>query len=66
MASDLVNLSLHFDYLGHGDLMISDGVSFPITHTGSLILPCPTTSFALYNVLCVTLMTKNLIFVSQL
>lgn len=36
VTSDLGNLSLHEQYTGADDIMIGDGTSLPITHTGPL------------------------------
>jgi len=60
ITADLNNLSLHAPYTGHDDVMIGDGTTLPITHTGSLLLPTPNSSFHLQDVLCVPTMQKNL------
>lgn len=65
VTSDLGNLSLHEQYTGADDIMIGDGTSLPITHTGSTFLTTPETTFTLNNVLCVPNMKKNLISISQ-
>jgi hypothetical protein len=59
---DLTNLSLHTPYNGLDDIMIVNGSSLSITHTGSISFT--TTSqhnFQLNIVLCVLAMKKNLI-----
>ena len=66
MTSDLQNLSLHFEYNDHSDIMIGDGTGLPITHTGSSNLYSLSATFTLSNVLCVPHMKKNLISVSQI
>ncbi|RVW75390.1 Retrovirus-related Pol polyprotein from transposon RE2 [Vitis vinifera] len=35
VTADLSNLSLHTPYTGFDDIMIGDGSSLPITHTGT-------------------------------
>jgi hypothetical protein len=40
--TDLDNLSLHSPYNGHDDVMIGDGTSLSITHTGSTKISSPT------------------------
>ncbi|KAL6322398.1 hypothetical protein AAG906_007952 [Vitis piasezkii] len=39
VTSDLSNLSLHNPYQGSNDVMIDDGSTFPITHTGFEYIP---------------------------
>ena len=51
MTSDLQNLSLHSEYGGPEDIMLGDGKTIPITHTGSTILQTPANSFHLNHVL---------------
>ena len=65
VIADLSNLSLHTPYTSSDDIMIGDGSSLPITHTGSTSFTTHNTSFKLDNVLCVPSMRKNLIFISQ-
>jgi histone deacetylase 1/2 len=65
VTADLSNLSLHTPYNGSDDIMIGDGSSLPITHTGSTSFTTHNTSFKLDNVLCVPSMKKNLISISQ-
>ncbi|KAL6334026.1 hypothetical protein AAG906_000080 [Vitis piasezkii] len=65
VTADLSNLSLHTPYTGSDDIMIGDGSSLPITHTGSTSFTTHNTSFKFDNVLCVPSMRKNLISISQ-
>lgn len=44
--------------------MIGDGISLPISHTSSVFLTTPTSSFHLKDVLCVPKMQKNLISIA--
>lgn len=65
VTSDLYNLSLHAPYQGSDDIMIGDGTTLPIKHTGSTSFPISNTHFSLTNVLCVPNITKNLISISK-
>ena len=65
MTSDLQNLSLHSEYGGTEDIVVGDGKTIPITHTGSTSLTSPTKSFSLNHVLCSPQITQNLVSVSQ-
>ena len=65
MTTDLNNLSLHTPYSGTDDVMIGDGTSLSIAHTGSATLHSNSKSFKLNDVLCVPGMQKNLISISQ-
>nr|CAN82540.1 hypothetical protein VITISV_015270 [Vitis vinifera] len=65
VTSDLSNLSLHSLYQGFHDIMIGDGSTLPITHTGSTTIPTSSRTFILQNVLCVPSMQKNLISIYQ-
>lgn len=64
VTADLNNLSLHAPYTDHDDVMIGDGTTLPITHTGSVSLPTLNSSFHLHDVLCVPTMQKNLISIA--
>ena len=66
ITSDLNNLALHQPYNGGEDIIIADGSSLPVTHSGSLSLPSLTRDLALKNVLCVPDIYKNLISVYRL
>lgn len=63
---NLQNLSLYSLYDEFDDVMIGNGNTLSITHTGISHLQYPTCSFLLSNVLCVTRMKKKLLFFSQL
>ncbi|KAG6755697.1 hypothetical protein POTOM_041530 [Populus tomentosa] len=65
VTSDLHNLSLHAPYQGSDDIMIGDGTTLPITHTGSTSLSSSNIHFSLTNVLCVPSIQKNLISISK-
>ena len=65
VTTDLQNLSLHSPYSESNDVMIGDDTGLPITHIGSSHLSSPTSSFTLFNVLCVPTMKRNLISVYQ-
>ena len=65
MTSDLQNLSMHSDYVGNEDVIVGNGNEIPISHIGSSVLDSSTYSFNLDNILCVPLLKKNLISVSQ-
>ena len=60
VTSDLGNLILHSPYQGSDDIMIDDGSTLPITHTGSTTIPTSSRTFTLQNVFCVPSMQKNL------
>ncbi|KAG7559542.1 GAG-pre-integrase domain [Arabidopsis thaliana x Arabidopsis arenosa] len=66
LTSDLNNLSLHQQYNGGDDVMIADGSSMTISHTGSTLLPNQTRSLLLDKILCVPDIRKNLISVYRL
>lgn len=61
LTSDLNNLSLHQPYNGGEEITIADGSGLAISHTGSSILPTPSQSLALRDVLYVPNVHKNLI-----
>ncbi|KAK0580290.1 hypothetical protein LWI29_000376 [Acer saccharum] len=65
MTSDLQNLSLHSEYGGPEDIMLGDGKTIPITHTGSSFLNNSDNLFRLQHVLCSPNISHNLISVSQ-
>lgn len=65
ITSDLLNLSMHSDYVGNNDIVVGNGNSISISHIGSTTVDSNTQSFTLDNVLCAPQIQKNLIFVSQ-
>ncbi|KAK0599182.1 hypothetical protein LWI29_003021 [Acer saccharum] len=65
MTSDLQNLSLHSEYGGTENIMVGDGKTIPITHTGFTSLNTPTTSFSLNHVLCSPHISQNIVSVSK-
>ena len=66
IANNLNNLSLHTPYTGSENVMIGNGATLPITHTGSNLLPSHYRDLKLTTVLCVPSMHKNLISVNKL
>lgn len=60
LTTDLNNLALHQPYNGGEEVTIADGTSFPITHTGSALLPTPHRNLTLSDVLYVPNVKKNL------
>ena len=66
ITTDLNNLSLHQPYHGGDDVLIADGSSLDISHTGSTFLPSYTRDLKLNKVLCVPNIAKNLISVYRL
>ena len=63
--SYLSNLSLDSPYQGYDDIMIGDGLTLPITHTGSITILISSRTFTLQNVFCVPSMQNNLISIYQ-
>ncbi|BAB10876.1 polyprotein [Arabidopsis thaliana] len=66
LTSDLANLSMHQPYTGGEEVTIADGSGLPISHTGSALLPTPSRSLALKDILYVPNVSKNLISVYRL
>ena len=66
LTSDLNNLALHQPYNGGEEVTIADGSGLPISHSGSALLPTPTRSLALKDVLYVLDIQKNLISVYRM
>jgi len=66
LTSDLNNISLHQPYNGGDDVLIADGSSIAITHTGSTLLPNQTRALLLDKILCVPNIHKNLVSVYRL
>ena len=65
IMSYLSNLSLDSPYQGYDDIMIGDGLTLPITHTGSITILISSRTFTLQNVFCVPSMQNNLISIYQ-
>ena len=65
MSSDLKNLVLHFEYDGSDEVVISNSFDFSISHIDSTTFVEPIKSFSLDNVLCVSSIQNNLIYISQ-
>ncbi|XP_010501984.1 PREDICTED: uncharacterized protein LOC104779327 [Camelina sativa] len=66
LTSDLNNLALHQPYTSGEEVTIADGSGLPITRIGSAILPTPTGSLTLKDVLYVPDVQKNLISVYRM
>ena len=66
ITSDLNNLALHQPYHGGDDVIIADGSTLPISHTGSSLIPTRTRDLSLQKILCVPNIDKNLISVYRL
>ncbi|CAA7051267.1 unnamed protein product [Microthlaspi erraticum] len=66
ITSDLANLSLHQPYNGGEEVLVGNGNSLPISHTGFASIPLLAKTLSLNNVLCVPQITKNLISVYRL
>ncbi|XP_010507514.1 PREDICTED: uncharacterized protein LOC104784148 [Camelina sativa] len=66
LTSDLANLSMHQPYTGGEEVTIADGSGLPISQTGSALLPTPSRSLKLIDVLYVPNVCKNLISVYRL
>jgi len=63
ITSNLTNLSIHSEYDGTDDVVISDGSGLKVTHVGSMSLSSLSKSFLLHNTLCVPNIHKNLVSV---
>nr|BAA78425.1 polyprotein [Arabidopsis thaliana]BAK41505.1 polyprotein [Arabidopsis thaliana]BAK41506.1 polyprotein [Arabidopsis thaliana]BAK41508.1 polyprotein [Arabidopsis thaliana]BAK41509.1 polyprotein [Arabidopsis thaliana] len=66
ITSDFNNLSLHQPYTGGDDVMVVDGSTIPISHTGSTSLSTKSRPLNLHNILYVPNIHKNLISVYRL
>ena len=66
ITSDLNNLSMHQPYHGNDDVLIADGSTLSISHTGSSLIPTYTRDLSLQKILCVPNIDKNLISVYRL
>lgn len=65
VTQDIQNLSLHSEYDGGEDVMLGDGMSHPVTHTGSVSFSTPTRNLMLNDVFCVPAINRNLISVHK-
>ena len=65
VTSDMNNLASHVQYSGPDGVVVGNGATLPITHTGSLSLKSPSRDFSLNNVLYAPSMQKNLISVNR-
>lgn len=65
VTNDLSNLSVQHPYTGGTGVMVGNGSTLPITHSGKGILPTPSTSFSLSNILHVPSIFHNLVLVYQ-
>ena len=66
LTTDLNNLSLHQPYNGGEEVTIADGSGLAISHTGSALLPTPSQSLTLRDVLYVPNLQNNLVSVYRL
>lgn len=67
VTSDLSNLAISNEYNGEENIVVGNGTSLPISHTGSGTRPySPSSSFKLSNLLCVPHIFTNLLSVHQL
>ncbi|KAJ9551582.1 hypothetical protein OSB04_015627 [Centaurea solstitialis] len=65
VTNDLENLALHAPYDGSDDLIIGDGSSLPISHTGSFSHPTHDKILKFSNVLFVPSISRNILSVYQ-
>ncbi|GJV59700.1 ribonuclease H-like domain-containing protein [Tanacetum coccineum] len=65
LNSSVNSLSENFNTCMYPSISVGDGYSIPVTNTGHNILPTPTRSLHLNNVLIIPHIVKNLIFVRQ-
>ena len=61
VTNDLNNLSLHAPYDGSDEIVIGDGSSLPIAHTGSFSLTTLFKFFTFSNVLHVPSISRNIL-----
>jgi hypothetical protein len=66
MTNDAGTLDATIAYNGFDKVVVGNGASFPITHTGSLSHSTLLGSISLLGVLVVPSLTKNLILISKL
>lgn len=65
-VNDPTSLQTLSDYTGPDEIMLGDGKSLQISHTGYVSLPSASRSLLLSDVLCVPSLQKNLVSVSKL
>ncbi|GJW98048.1 ribonuclease H-like domain-containing protein [Tanacetum coccineum] len=65
LNNSVTSLSENFNTCMYPSISVGDGHSIPVTNTGHSILPTPTKSLHLNNVLITPHIVKNLIFVHQ-
>ncbi|GKF06887.1 ribonuclease H-like domain-containing protein [Tanacetum coccineum] len=65
LKSSVISLNTVFNTCIYPSISVGDGHSIPVTNTGHSILPTPTKSFHLNNVLITPHIVNNLIFVRQ-
>lgn len=66
LTNDLYNMHLYQPYTGPEQVLVGNGSTLPIQHSGKGILPTPTHSFRLNQVLHVPSLTSNLVSIQQL
>ncbi|GKB38996.1 ribonuclease H-like domain-containing protein [Tanacetum coccineum] len=65
LNNSVTSLSTNFNSCMYPSVSVGDGYSIPVTNTGHCILPTPTRSLHLNNVLITPHIVKNLIYVRQ-
>lgn len=65
-VNDATSLHTLMDYTGPDEIVLGDGKSLRISHTGSVSIPLNSRSLVLSEVLCVPNLHKNLVSVSKL
>jgi len=63
ITGDLNNLSIHSEYNGTDEVVLGNGLGLTISHIRSLTLKLKHKTFILKDTLCVSDISKNLIFV---
>lgn len=66
VSNDLQKISLHSKYYETDEIVVGNGNTLSITHTGSNSLPTSSKNFYLSNILCVPSMKRNILSVSKL
>ncbi len=66
ITDDPGNFSNPKPYLGSDSIMVGNGEQLPITHIGNAHLFPKESQLTLHNVICVLVIKKNLLFISQL